>query len=603
MSQFHEARAFIKKVESKSEDPVTLTLHSELASLQRLLPKQSSVNEERPRGIALARMLQLLPSRTACDKLIVIYGDNFENELRVLHMPSFSDEVALFWNSPEPPSSGSSDLIPQLLCVLAIATSLDDADLLAYGTPNGRATVVLYCDLVASWLDDLKTKQRLRFSTLQTQTLLLMARQCSTENVKEMWNSTGSLVRSAMMIGLHRDPSEYPQISAFSAEMRRRLWMTIVEIDLQTSLTYGMPTMVCPTDFTCGLPANVDDIDLFVDMKDPAPSRSFAEWADSLPQALLAKSLRERLEAARLLSNIGEGLEYEKILQRAKSLERVLQDLPAPLKFDHHLNQDKKMPGRLLARVLLDLHIRRAILSLCSPFAQVDPDHANFVEARRIFIRSSLVILCFQDIFDPNFTDLDIVTTPKYWDFFHLCCKTDMMHASLGVCLEIKRLSRNPRSLDASQTANGHSPDGVSSNVSATATWSKTSLTKTVEDNIDPLMRRLGRFRSDAKDLLCLSIVLNSVKTNQSPERKEALMESGLKDLIKACQQHLQKVRSDSNHAEYANIDITPLSQAGTFQSNGSSDLDLSSLIGAEFDFAQMDFGLSEDWPSEQTWF
>src|SRR5436853_507512 len=83
--------------------------------------------------------------------------------------------------------------------------------------------------------------------------------------------------------------SESLQIPIFWAEMRRRLWVTVVEMDLQMSLTCGMPAMVCATDFTCGVPANVNDTDLTLEMRYPPSSRSFAEWSDSLPQVVLAQ--------------------------------------------------------------------------------------------------------------------------------------------------------------------------------------------------------------------------------------------------------------------------------------------------------------------------
>ncbi len=599
----------MEALDSDFGGPNIVSLRKDLTSLRKLLPKQSKhmVGEDfHDTATLLERMLQLLPSRPSCDKLVSIYMDNFENELRVLHLPSFSAELDQFWQAQESRSSTFRDVVPQLVCVLAVATSLDGADIVANETSNGYQTVLTYCDLVAKWLDTLKAKQRLKYSTLQTQTLLLMARQCTIEHVKEMWNATGSLVRSAMSIGLHRDPSEALQIPTFWAEMRRRLWMTIVEMDLQISLTYGMPTMVCPNDFTCGIPANVNDSDISEKMAGPTQSRSLVEWTDCLSQVVLAKSLRERLEGARLLSNIENGLDYDQVLGYAKRLEGVLQDLPPPLKFDHTPNEESQKPGRLLARVIFDIHIRRAILNLCSPFVQVEPDHADFSEARKVFIRSSLVILCYQDIFDPNFADLDIVPSPKYWDFFHLCCGYDMMHASLGVCLEIKRLSSNPRSLDSTPNGSGRLPSQAGRVAPMTTIWSKASLTKTVEDIIDPLMRRLGRFGSNAKDLLCLSVVLNSVRTNQSPERKEVLMETGIRELINAGQQHLQRMRSNGTEGydpDLGTSQLIPLSHTASHNPSISSEFDLSSLFAADFDFLQMDFSFADDWRLDQAWF
>jgi hypothetical protein len=603
----------MKKFETGSDNPGIVEIRNDLASLQQSLSHQlKSIKREQFQDSTaiLQRMLQLLPSRSACNKLVTIYLDNFENEFRVLHKPSFLSIVDQFWEVQTTSSLQFSDFIPQMLSVLAIASSLDDSCLIEDGSSRGPGLASTYCDLVGIWLDSLKGKERLKFSTLQTQTLLLMAKQSSVERFKDMWNVTGLLVRSAMTIGLHRDPSETSQIPIFWAEMRRRLWVTIVEMDLQISLTCGMPTMVCSTDFTCGVPANINDTDLTPETRDPPSPRSFAEWSDCLPQVFLANSLRQRLNAARLLSNVEDGLDYEEIVEHAKNLEKNLQDLPPPLKFDHLSDKDSQRPGRLMTRVLLDVHIRRAILNLYGPFAQADLGGTNFAEARKGFIASSLVILCYQDIFDPDFADLDTIASPRYWDFFHVRCKNDLMHASLGVCLEIKRWSSKSRTLEIGMPARSgrpspHSPDTSELPDPVFTTWRKSSLTKAVEDNIDPLMRRLGRFGSDPKDLLCLSIVLNWVRTNQPPERKELLIESGIRDLITACQRHLRKTKKSgirSTGLELAGNQWTPLNETDLHNAAVSSSFNFSFFADSDFDLNEIDFGFAQDWQLDQTW-
>jgi hypothetical protein len=601
----------MKKLETGSDNQSIVQIRNNLAALQQSWPLQpkprDSEHFQDDTGI-LQRMLQLLPPRSACDKLVTIYLDNFENELRVLHKPSFLLVSDQFWEAESMNSLQFSDFIPQMLSVLAIASSLDDSCLIEDESSRGHGLASTYCDLVGGWLESLRGKQRLKFSTLQTQTLLLMAKQTSVERVKDMWNATGYLVRSAMTIGLHRDPSESPQLPIFWAEMRRRLWVTIVEMDLQISMTCGMPTMVCGTDFTCQIPANINDTDINLAIRHPPSPKPLAEWSDCLPQVVLAKTLRQRLNAARLLSNIQESLHYDEIVQHAQKLERVLQDLPPPLRFDHMFDEDVQRPGRLMTRVLLDVRIRRAILNLYGPFAQADLGHKNFAEARKGFISSSLVILCYQDIFDPDFADLDIIASPRYWDLFHIYCKNDMMHASLGVCLEIKRWSTKSRTLEnGSPAISGlpHTPVANDPPDPVFTTWTKPSLTKTVEDNIDPLMRRLGRFGSDPKDLLCLSIVLNSVRTNQSPEQKELLMENGIRELISAYQQHLHKTRRSAvrnTGLEVAGNQLTPLGQTDNQNAADPPSFNFGFLVDSDFDFGEIDFGFAQDSQLDQMW-
>lgn len=49
------------------------------------------------------------------------------------------------------------------------------------------------------------------------------------------------IVRSAMRMGYHRDPSHYPEISIFHGELRRRAWILIRHMDIVVSSWVGSP--------------------------------------------------------------------------------------------------------------------------------------------------------------------------------------------------------------------------------------------------------------------------------------------------------------------------------------------------------------------------
>lgn len=494
----------------------------------------------------ISKMLEVLPPRHVCDKLVEIYLNNFENVLRVFHIPTFLRECEHFWETRATGAAYGSEFtgfIPQLIIVLAIASSLDDSDTLTGGDSEGTPSAAMCCGLVQAWLDGLGGKQRIDFSTLRTQILLLLARQTRSTRVDEMWNATGLLVRSAMTMGLHRDPAESSNISVFEGEQKRRLWMTIVEMDLQTSLTYGMPSMVRQCDFNCRSPANIDDQDLFEDMSGLLASKPFEEYTDSLSQVALVRSLPLRLEAVNFGSNTKLQADYGEVLKLGRKLEEFLQDLPAPLKFDHVSMEGNERPGRLFGRVLLDVYLRRALLCLYRPFTLDASGGEIFAEARRACIRSSLILLSHQDVFDPDVADLDVINSKKYWDLFHVICKDDIMQAALGVCLEIKMMSRMSATNTSGMPPVKNPPRSHERSVQVNtdervSTWTKANLTRTVENILESLVRRINEFGSDFKDSLCLSIVLQSVRTRSSHE-KEALMREGITSFIRLCRQRL----------------------------------------------------------------
>lgn len=52
---------------------------------------------------------------------------------------------------------------------------------------------------------------------------MLLARQVFNIGGDLVWGSTGSVINTAMQIGLHRDPRHLPPMSALQTELRRRL--------------------------------------------------------------------------------------------------------------------------------------------------------------------------------------------------------------------------------------------------------------------------------------------------------------------------------------------------------------------------------------------
>ena len=71
----------------------------------------------------------------------------------------------------------------------------------------------------------------------------------------------GVCIRLMMKMGLHRDPSKLPNISAFDGEMRRRMWSLVIQIDLLVSFHMGLPSMISGIESDTVLPRNLLDTD------------------------------------------------------------------------------------------------------------------------------------------------------------------------------------------------------------------------------------------------------------------------------------------------------------------------------------------------------
>lgn len=173
------------------------------------------------------------PSREVADKLVQGYMRTSECVYRVLHIPSFMADYEASWSDSRPLSPVINQ---QIKLVLAIgAASFDDGCSL-------RNMAIYYIHEAASSLFTLLSKAQLTIPSLQAMTLLCLAREAAGVGGDLVWISVGSLIRTAMYMGLHRDPLKLPKTTPLVAEMRRRLWSTILEV------TTAMPL---PTPAAC----------------------------------------------------------------------------------------------------------------------------------------------------------------------------------------------------------------------------------------------------------------------------------------------------------------------------------------------------------------
>lgn len=259
----------------------------------------------------LQQLRSSLPSKATCDKLLEVYTTNCEKILRIIHTPSFLRQYTSFWQTPDHQSSFM--FVPLLTAILAVAVfynphppDLDETSSWDYLTQDAAKSL-------RAWLANLPRKHRVDLATLQVETLLLLSCQLRLVPPEELWRMSGSLVRSGMVMGLHVNLSRSTQLSFYQAECRRRLWITIVEIDLQASITSGMPVMIPQLDFEPLMPLNLNDADFEESTSKPPSPHPQSEGTDSLAQITLATSLAHR---AKMMNTVQHTNPRDNLMER-----------------------------------------------------------------------------------------------------------------------------------------------------------------------------------------------------------------------------------------------------------------------------------------------
>jgi hypothetical protein len=243
-------------------------------------------------------LLSLVPTRETSDRLWAVYVVNFESYYRILHIPSFEKEYEHFWSSRDV-QGGPPHFLAQLLSICAIACCFADRDRCEH-----ESQVRTWIETVRLWLLKQNPRAQMMLGMLQAHLLMLVAGDLHWIKIDRSWISSGILVRNAISAGLHREPRDFIRISPFHADMRRQLWYSILEYDLQASFAKGRTPSVREDDFDCALPDSPYD-----------PVRT-----------VLTRSLATRSKICQEVNSINLTLDYEGVLGLDAKLRSLLHD-------------------------------------------------------------------------------------------------------------------------------------------------------------------------------------------------------------------------------------------------------------------------------------
>ncbi|KAL1637550.1 hypothetical protein SLS56_000688 [Neofusicoccum ribis] len=181
---------------------------------------------------------------------------------------------------------------------------------------------------------------------------------------------------------------------ALEAELRRRLWATVAELVVQTSIDAGAAPIFSHDDFDCEPPSNIDDDQLHEDTAATPTPKPLASFTQTTTQILLLQSLPARLEIAKHLNHFRSDGSYSTTLQLHAKLSNVL---PPQSMTIVPLSRPSSSAGNEhaspLQAKLLTLLTQRFLLALHQHFALQAHKDPTFHFSRTACLTTSLVLL------------------------------------------------------------------------------------------------------------------------------------------------------------------------------------------------------------------
>ena len=219
---------------------------------------------------------------------------------------------------------------------------------------------------------------------------------------KDIWFLFALEVSLAMRMGYHRDPRHFPGITPLQAEMRRRLWATVLQGDVLVCSQMGMPRMICDAKYDTAEPRNLHDSDLTEDTAELPPPRPETEPTPTL--GIIAR--RRMFVALGAISDVTAAVQpptFPQIMKADATLHQAAASIPPPLQPKPLTSSMTDAPEVIMARLFLahlqykgQMLLHRRFLLLASP----SPNEDAFAYSRNACLDAAVGALRIQEVLD-----------------------------------------------------------------------------------------------------------------------------------------------------------------------------------------------------------
>ncbi|KAK7413984.1 hypothetical protein QQX98_007167 [Neonectria punicea] len=345
-------------------------------------------------------ILASIPSRPVVDRLVSRYFNSFEMSPAVLHTVQFLKEYEEFWENP---SATPVIWLGLLFTIMCLATQFQKFRLdPGVHTPSSLAIEqdlekavdtfrkrIVQCLILGNYA---------KGGPYVLETLMLyIAAEIFLRNDAEIgvWILLGTTVQLAMHMGYHRDPKHFKEMSPFAGEMRKRVWATIVELDIGISAQMGHPRLIKQWQTDTTEPSNLQDSDFGKETASMPPPR---------PEADLTPMLY-RLVKARIMTTIGfiwdfaadaRPYTYAEVMTMNTKLEDAHSSIPECLKWRSMTHCITDSPQVIIQKVFLEIIFYRARIVLHRGYLHYSPTKPLGGNSRQICLDAALQLLDYQ---------------------------------------------------------------------------------------------------------------------------------------------------------------------------------------------------------------
>ncbi|RMZ78741.1 hypothetical protein DV737_g3763, partial [Chaetothyriales sp. CBS 132003] len=337
-------------------------------------------------------ILAALPNKGIVDRYISRYFN------RTIHGPSFTKQYEEFWTNPSCVSIMWIGLLFGMMCLSIISSDTKDS-LPSHEDEDEAREIDFYLEKLAQCLM-LGEYTRGGLFTLETFFHYLYIEFITRMDADtDIWYLLSLEVSLAMRMGYHRDPSHFGKMPPLQAEMRRRVWATVLLNDLLISTQMGMPRVVSDKQYDTLLPRNLNDTDFDETTKELPPGRPENELTTTLGVIARTRAV-VAVGAASDILDTSRPCSYDDDIMRIDGiLGHALAKVPLLLKPKPLAASVTDPPQLIMSRFFIEQMFLKGKLMLHLRFFYLPPEDGDpYAYSRNACLDASLGLLHIQDI-------------------------------------------------------------------------------------------------------------------------------------------------------------------------------------------------------------
>jgi hypothetical protein len=350
-------------------------------------------------------ILGAIPPKPIVDRLVARCFTHAEVLHLLLHAPTFQKQYENFWKQP---NSTPILWIGTLFGLMCIAVHLE-----YYTMPVTTAGSAPMLPMISQHQIELYRRKMIQCLMLggyakggphAMETLLLYFHvefSASPRDLPtELWLLLGVIIRLALRLGYHRDGSHFPSITPFEAEMRRRRWCSILQLETMASSQYALPKMIHFPQVDVQPPHNLFDEDF---------DESTEKLPESWPDTTVTPSLYI-ITKVTLFQVFGQATElnlqpkppsYAQVTLLDKTLDELREKMPARFIWRSMAQSVTDKPELVFQRIWLHLLYLKTKTMMHRRYIRVGRGDKRCNYSRVTCINSALQILDLQrTVFD-----------------------------------------------------------------------------------------------------------------------------------------------------------------------------------------------------------